>query len=165
MSEPIVAPAVPAESAPVKTFTQEEVDAVVGRRLAKAMKGMPSEEELAAFRSWQGTQQATQNTINTLTVERDTATGRVAALEAELAQLKQTSYIQSKGFSGEDAEFVLFRAAKMVNNETSFEQAVDQIAEERKSKPSFSWSAPVGEGTKKNNANDTMNALIRGAVK
>lgn len=165
MSEPIVTPAPVAESTPVKTFTQEEVDAVVGKRLAKAMKGMPSEEELASFRNWQGTQQTTQNTINTLTTERDAATGRVATLEAELAQLKQTNYIQTKGFAGEDAEFVLFKALKMVNDKTSFEQAVDQIAEERKAKPSFSWSAPVGDGSKKPCVNETMNALIRGAVK
>lgn len=53
MSEPIVTPA-PAnepESAPAKTFTQEEVDAMIGKRLAKAMKGLPSEDELNAFLS------------------------------------------------------------------------------------------------------------------
>ena len=30
---------------------------------------------------------------------------------------------------------------------------------------SFNWSAPVGDGAKKTSVNDTMNALIRGAVK
>ena len=53
MSEPIhnqsPAPAPEPESTPVKTFTQEEVDAMIGKRLAKAMKGMPGEEELNAI--------------------------------------------------------------------------------------------------------------------
>ena len=58
MSEPInnPTPAPAPEPAPAKTFTQEEVDAMIGKRLAKAMKGMPSEEELTAYRTWQAGQ-------------------------------------------------------------------------------------------------------------
>ena len=51
MSEPInnpnPNPAPVPEPTPAKTFTQEEVDAMIGKRLAKAMKGIPSEEEIA----------------------------------------------------------------------------------------------------------------------
>ena len=47
MSEPITNPApVANDPAPVKTFTQDEVDSIVGRKLAKVMKGMPDEKEL-----------------------------------------------------------------------------------------------------------------------
>ena len=55
MSEPIntPTPAPAPEPTPEKTFTQAEVDAMIGKRLAKAMKGMPSEEELTAYRTWQ----------------------------------------------------------------------------------------------------------------
>ena len=42
-------PAGSPEPSSAKTFTQEEVDALIGRRLAKAMKGMPSEDELKAY--------------------------------------------------------------------------------------------------------------------
>ena len=56
MSEPInnptPTPAPAPEPAPEKTFTQAEVDTLIGKRLAKAMKGMPSEDELTAFRTW-----------------------------------------------------------------------------------------------------------------
>lgn len=165
---PGTAPAVPptqVETPSAKTFTQEEVDRIVGSRLAKAMKGMPGEEELKRFRSWESTQQTNETTIATLTKERDTATGRVTALEAEIAALKQQNYVSAKGFSGEDAEFVIFKAAKMVDDKTTFEQAVDRIAEEHSKRPSFSWAAPVGGGDKKASVNETMNALIRGAVK
>lgn len=167
MSEPISTPtpAPAAEPAPEKTFTQAEVDAMIGKRLAKAMKGLPSDEELNAFRSWKTTQTNTQSTIDTLTNERDTARGRVTSLEAELDQMKKTAYVAGKGLSGDDAEFVLFKAGKMVSDKMTFEQAVDQIAEERKQKPSFNWTAPVGEGSTKNNTNDVMNALFRNAVK
>lgn len=171
MSEPIVTPAPAADPAPAavptpaKTFTQEDVDAIVGKRLAKAMKGMPSEEEMNNFRNWQGTQQETQTTIDTLTRERDTARGRVSSLEAELSALKQSNYVQSKGYFGDDAEFVMFKAAKMVDKDTTFEQAVDKIAEEYKRKPAFSWSAPVGDGSRQNTTNSAMNAFIRGATK
>lgn len=165
MPEPIVPTPVVEDPTPERTFTQAEVDALVSRRLARAMKGMPSEEELANFRTWQNDQQTHRTTIETLTTERDTARGRVTALETELSQVKQANYVQSKGFSGDDAEFVIFKAAKMVDDKTTFEQAVDKIAEDRKQKPSFDWSAPVGEGTKENTASSVMNALIRGARK
>ena len=54
MSEPNTNqnPATPPEPSPAKTFTQEEVDAMIGKRLAKAMKGIPSEEEITAYRTW-----------------------------------------------------------------------------------------------------------------
>lgn len=164
MSEPIVTPPGDPGTPPEKTFTQAEVDALVTKRLARAMKGVPTEEELSEFRSWKDNQQAHQETITTLTSERDTARGRVTALETEISQLKQNSYVQSKGFSGDDAEFVLYKAAKMVNDKMTFEQAVDQIADERKSKPAFDWSGHVGGGNNDKNANNVMNALIRGAL-
>ena len=64
MSEPInnpnPNPAPVPEPTPAKTFTQEEVDAMIGKRLAKAMKGIPSEEEIAAYRAWREGQQTEQ---------------------------------------------------------------------------------------------------------
>jgi len=62
MSEPItnennLTPAPAPEPAPEKTFTQAELDSIVGKRIAKAMKGMPGEEELTAFRAWKERQQ------------------------------------------------------------------------------------------------------------
>ena len=52
----------------------------------------------------------------------------------------------------------------MVDDKTTFEQAVDALTDDRK-KTTFDWTAPVGEGSKKTGANDAMNALIRGAFK
>lgn len=168
MSEPINNPtptlAHAPEPTPEKTFTQAEVDAMIGKRLAKAMKGMPSEDELSAFRSWKESQQTEQERWNNLTKERDDSRTALSAAQAELEQLKHEKYVLSKGLTGEEAEFIAFKAAKMVNDRTTFEQAVDALTADRK-KTTFDWTAPVGGGSTKTGENDVMNALIRGALK
>lgn len=165
MSEPIETPVVAPESTPAKTFTQDEVDAIVSKRLAKAMKGVPNDEELSAYRSWKESQQTEQERWNNLTKERDTANGKVSSLTAELEQAKRDNYILSKGLTGDEAEFIAFKAAKMVDDKTTFEAAVDQLTAEREKKPAFDWTAPVGGGSAKPNVNDVMNSIIRGARK
>ena len=52
----------------------------------------------------------------------------------------------------------------MVDDKTTFEQAVDTLTADRK-KTTFDWTAPVGSGSTKAGENDVMNALIRGALK
>lgn len=168
MSEPInnptPTPAPVPEPTPEKTFTQAEVDAMIGKRLAKAMKGMPSEEELTAYRNWQAVQAGEKERWDKLTGERDTLTGKLTATEAERDQLMRELYVLKKGLSGEEAEFIAFKAGKMVDDQTTFEQAVDALTADRR-KATFDWTAPVGGGKPKTGENDVMNALIRGALK
>lgn len=166
MSEPInnPTPAPAPESTPEKTFTQAEVDAMIGKRLAKAMKGMPSEEELTAYRSWRDGQAGEKERWDKLTGERDTLAGKLTSTESERDQLKRELYVLKKGITGEEAEFVAFKASKMVDDKTTFEQAVDALTADRK-KTTFDWTAPVGDGSKKTGVNETMNALIRSKFK
>lgn len=168
MSEPInnptPTPAPAPEPTPEKTFTQAEVDAMIGKRLAKAMKGMPSEEELTAYRNWQAGQAGEKERWDKLTGERDTLAGKLTSTESERDQLKRELYVLKKGITGEEAEFIAFKAAKMVDDKTTFEQAVDTLTADRK-KTTFDWTAPVGSGSTKTGENDVMNALIRGALK
>ena len=96
------------------------------------------------------------------TTEAETATGTLTNTQAELEALKRSYYVASKGLSGEEAEFITFKAGKMVDDKTTFEQAVDTLTAERK-KTTFDWTAPVGDGQKKET--NVMNALIRGAFK
>ena len=147
-----------------KTFTQADVDALIQKRLDRERRKYPSEDELSAFRSWKESQQTEQDRLNTLTKERDESRTALTAAQAELEQLKREKYVLSKGLSGDEAEFIAFKAAKMVDDKTTFEQAVDVLTADRK-KTTFDWTAPVGEGSKKAGANDAMNALIRGAFK
>ena len=98
------------------------------------------------------------------TTEAETAAGTLSTTQAELESLKRSYYVASKGLTGDEAEFIAFKAAKMVDDKTTFEQAVDALTADRK-KTTFDWTAPVGDGNKKPGANDAMNALIRGAFK
>lgn len=102
--------------------------------------------------------------LKTKTTEAETATGTLSTTQAELEALKRSYYVASKGLSGEEAEFIAFKAGKMVNDKTTFEQAVDALTAGRK-KTTFDWTAPVGGGKPKTGENDVMNALIRGALK
>lgn len=101
--------------------------------------------------------------LRTKTSDAETASTALAAAQAELETLKRSSYVASKGLTGDEAEFIVFKAGKMVNDKMTFEQAVDALTADRK-QTAFDWTAPVG-GTGKNGTNSEMNALIRGAFR
>lgn len=166
MSEPITTPvpANPPEPTPAKTFTQEEVDAMIGKRLAKAMKGIPSEDELNAYRTWKDSQQTEQDRQAKRDKELADSKTALTAAQSELEQLKREKYVLSKGLTGENAEFIAFKAAKLVDDKTTFEQAVDQLTKNRQ-EATFDWTAQAGGGSKEEAVNAAMNSLIRGAIK
>lgn len=157
-------PATPPEPSSAKTFTQEEVDAMIGKRLAKAMKGIPSEEEITAYRTWKDSQQTEQERQAKQAKDLADSKAALTASQAEVEQLKRDKYVLGKGLTGEDAEFIAFKALKMVDDKTTFEQAVDKLTEKRQ-KVKFDWTAPAGGGEKKTDINAAMNDLIRGAMK
>lgn len=148
-----------------KTFTQADVDALIQKRLERERKKYPTEEELTAFRSWKESQQTEKEKMETLKNDRDSLSGKLTAAENERDQMKRELYVLKKGVTGEEAEFIVFKAQKMVNDKTTFEQAVDTLTAEKKPPFSFDWSAQVGEGSKGANTNGAMNALIRSAFK
>lgn len=157
-------PANAPEGTPAKTFTQEEVDAMIGKRLAKAMKGIPSEEEITAYRTWKDVQQTEQERQEKRDKELAESKSALTAAQAEIEQMKRDKYVLSKGLTGDDAEFIAFKALKMVDSKTTFEQAVDKLTENRQ-KVTFDWTAPAGGGEKKSETNAAMNSLIRSALK
>ena len=148
-----------------KTFTQADVDALIQKRLERERKKFPNDEEMTAYRAWKDSQQTEQERWNKLQGERDTLSGKLTAAEGERDNLKRELYVLKKGLSGDEAEFIAFKAGKMVDDNTTFEQAVDALTAERR-KTTFDWTAPVGSGASKDNTeNNVMNALIRGALK
>lgn len=147
-----------------KTYTQSELDSIVKTRVGEATKDMPTAEELTAYRTWKDSQQTETERQAKRDKELTASKAALTAAQAELEQLKRDKYVLSKGLTGEDAEFVAFKAAKMVDDKTTFEQAVDQIVKTRH-KAKFDWTAPVGGGQKETNINAAMNSLIRDAVK
>lgn len=147
-----------------KTFTQAEVDKIIAARVARATKGMPNAEELAAFNTWKANQQSEAEKYAAVVTERDSARAEIVTAKSEAAKLKRELYVAKKGLEGEDAEFITYKAEKMVSDTKTFEQAVDELTKDREKKARFDWAAQVGNGEgRKATESDVMNALIRGA--
>lgn len=86
----------------VKAEAQKIADAMV----AKKMKGMPSKEELKAFKEWQ----ESQKTAEQKQAEKDAEYQKTLN---ELNTLKQTNAILEAGVNKEDADYVHFKVSKM----------------------------------------------------
>lgn len=189
MEENTNVPGTETTAAQEKTFSQSEVDSLIKTRLERERKKYLSEDELTAFRSWRGSQKTQEERMEALAGERDTLSGRLTQAEAERDELRRELYVLKKGVTGEAAEFVAFKAAKLVSDKVSFEQAVDSILEQsgvedprsefarpgigaarsadaRGGTPlGFDWTARVGGGSTKTDSSSVMNALIRNARK
>lgn len=112
-----------------KTFTQAELDEAIRRRLERERRGMPSKDELKAFREWQDSQKtAEQLSAEKLTAaENDRAD---AVRRAEAAEAKCTAF--SKGVKPEAVDDVIALAmAKLamskVSDSVTIEQAIDEV--------------------------------------
>lgn len=147
-----------------KTFTQAELDKAIQSRLERERRKYPSDEEMNAYRTWKDSQQTEQDRQAKRDKELADSRSALSAAQAELEQMKREKYVLGKGLTGDDAEFIAYKASKLVDEKTTFEQAVDQLMENRQ-KPTFDWTAPMGGGSTGTNVNATMNNLIRGAIK
>ena len=91
----------------VKTFTEEEVNDIVERRLAKAKKGIPSKEELAKYNEWKESQKSQEDKYNDLlksSGEKDTT----------ITNLKMENEVLKSGITDEDEiEFLVYKIGKM----------------------------------------------------
>ena len=86
----------------VKAEAQKIADAM----LAKKMKGMPSKEELKAFKNWQ----ESQKTAEQKQAEKEAEYQKTLN---ELNTLKQTNAVLEAGVNKDDADYVLFKVSKM----------------------------------------------------
>ena len=137
---------------------------MIQTRLDRERKKYPSVEEITAYRTWKDGQQTEQERQAKRDKELADSKSALTAAQAEIEQMKRDKYVLSKGLTDDDAEFIAFKALKMVDDKTTFEQAVDKLTENRQ-KVKFDWTAPVGNGEKPNATNAAMNNLIRGALK
>lgn len=145
-----------------KTFTQTELDAAIKNRLDRERKKYPSEDELSAYRAWKDGQQTEQERQVKRDKELADSKSALTAAQNELEQLKREKYVLSKGLTGDDAEFIVFKASKLVDDKTTFEQAVDQLTEHR-SRATFDWMAQVGTGSSIGmTLNERINSELRG---
>ena len=165
--DPAPTPALSPEATPEKTFTQAELDSIVGKRIAKAMKGMPGETELTEFRAWKGSQQTEKERWDALTRERDESKIALTAAQAELDQYKREKFLLDKGVPADDVDYYAFKIGKLVTDTTDFEAAAEQFLKDNPPAGTVQvdLSAPLGGGKPSPSENEMMNSLIRGARK
>lgn len=107
-----------------KTFTQAEVDKIINQRLERQKKGMPSEEELKAYKAWKDSQKSAEE----LSAEKISAAENAkseAEKRAAAAEAKCCAY--SKGVSKEAVDDVIALAMAKVNDDTPIEKAIDAV--------------------------------------
>ena len=166
---PAPAPASPPAPvpAPEKTYTQTELDTIVGKRVSKAMKGMPGEEELAAFRSWKESQQTEKERWDALTRERDESRSALAEAKAKVEQFEREKFLLGKGVPADDVDYYAFKIGKLVSDTTDFEKAAEVYLKDNPPAGTMQvdLAAPLGGGQPGKTENEMMNSLIRGARK
>ncbi len=141
----------------LRTFTQEQLDAIIARERAKATKGWFSAEAMAAKDS----------SITSLTSERDAAKAENARLKAELDGYKNQKFLAEKGVPADMLEFYAFKIGKLVTDDKPFDKAAEEYLKDNPPagtvRMSTGGGVNTGNGTQSQKPNDIMNALIRGA--
>lgn len=90
-----------------KTFTQDEVNAIVKERLAKEKKGIPSKEELAEYNKWRESQKTQQDKYDEL-VKKD------GEKDNTISNLQKENLVLKSGITDSDeVEFIVYKVSKM----------------------------------------------------
>ena len=134
-----------------KTFTQEEVNAM----LAKEKKKMPSKEDMKAFNEWKESQKTEEDKKNEILLENET-------LKKQLAYAENKSVVANAGVDSKFQKFVLSEVSEM---EGDFE---DNLKDYLKDNPQFLISKVEtpktnGVATKKigNEAESGVTAILK----
>lgn len=158
VTDPTPAPT-PAPAPQLRTFTQEQLDAIIARERTKATKGLFTADQMAAK----------DTSISNLTTERDNAQAENARLQAELDGLKNEKFLVSKGVPADMVDFYAFKIGKLVTDKKSFEQAADEYLKENPPanvvKVSTGGGVGGNGGSQPTKPNDIMNAIFRSAAK
>ena len=134
-----------------KTFTQEEVNAM----LAKEKKKMPSKEDMKAFNEWKESQKTEEDKKNEILLENET-------LKKQLLIAENKSVVANAGVDSKFQKFVLSEVSEM---EGEFE---DNLKDYLKENPQFLISKietpkTNGVATKKisDDAEDGVTAILK----
>lgn len=123
-----------------KAFTQKELDDIVKQRFERERKGMPSKDEMKAFREWQDS----RKTAEQLSAEKVTAAenGKAEAEKrAEAAEAKCAAF--SKGVKPDAVDDVIALASAKVSDDKTMEQAIDEVLAKY---PSFAKAPKITTG-------------------
>ena len=119
-----------------KTFTQDEVNSFLKKEKAKVLKGMPTKEELKAFKEWQ----ENQKTAEQKQAEKETEYQRALT---EKESVLQENKILRAGVNADDVDYVVFKVSKM---EGKFD---DNLAEFLENNPKYFKKEQEQEGENK----------------
>ena len=139
-----------------RTYTQEQLDAIIDRAQKRATKGMFTKEQM----------DAKDSSIAALTTERDAANADKAKLQEQLDALTHEKFLGTKGVPEDMREFYAYKIGKLMTEGKTFEQAAEEYIKDHPPAGTVRMSTGGGVsksgGTPPKNTNDKMNALIRG---
>lgn len=147
-----------------KKFTQAELDALIGRRLAEERKKFPTAEELNKYNEWKSSQQTEAEKLAGIIAERDNAHRERDAVKEEMAQMRRERYLLSKGIDADDLDYYVFKIAKEVSENKTFEMAADEFLKDRPdtNRIRMDTGANVGGG---GNGGRTPNSMFNDAIR
>lgn len=149
-----------------KLFTQAELDAILGKRLAEERAKYPSKEELDGYKAYKASQPTDNEKLNTLTKERDTAKTELATANAEVERLKHERFLLSKGVPADDLEYYDFKISKAVTPEKNYETAAEEfLKDKQQTSVRVDMGGGFGGGNVKTTPSSMMNDLIRKGAK
>lgn len=138
-----------------KTFTQDEVNALIESRLARAKKQMPAKEELEAFKQWKESQksEAEKN------AQREQEYQQILT---EKETIRRENIVLKSGVNHDDADYIMFKVSKFSGD---FEDNLKTfLAENPKYTARSAGSINTGVITTKipqNQAEDGVTAILR----
>lgn len=89
-----------------KMYSQKDAQQMADAMLAKKLKGMPTKEELQAFKDWKESQKTEEQ-------KKAEADALNAKREQEHAETKKELAVYKAGVNSEEVDFVIFKVSKM----------------------------------------------------
>ena len=136
----------------VKAEAQKIADAMV----AKKMKGMPSKEELKAFKDWQETQKTAEQKQTEKEVEYQKTL-------AENENILQENKVLKAGVNTDDVDYVVFKVSKMEgefdDNLTEFLKNNPKYLKQNQEPKDESKGTSTGVHTQKQNTNQDSGVM------
>lgn len=149
-----------------KTFTQEDLNKAIEKRLERERKKYPNAEELEQFKKWQQSQQTEQQKWDTLQKERNDFESQLSSTQKELNQMKRERYLISKGVPVDDVDYYAFKITKQMNDDDDFETAAENYLKNNDKKHNTTTIVNFGVNANKGHTTlslaDEINRKLRG---
>ncbi len=147
-----------------RTFTQEELNRAIEKRLERERKKYPNTEELEQFKQWQQSQQTEQQKWDTLQKERNDFESQLYSTQKELEQMKRERYLISKGVAVDDVDYYAFKIAKEMNDdfETAAESYLKNNEKKKNTTTIVNFGVDANRGNKAISLADEINRKLRG---